>query len=89
MSAVTVGEVLLVAAERARQARTTKRAIQVAWSSCHTNPDLIGDVFAAWAHAEDVARVANLGDVLHRRYGRATPADIAQSLQEAARRSAA
>jgi hypothetical protein len=80
----TAAQVLARAAEAAASQPTVRRAIRSAWSACHASHDLTGAVFAAWQHAEDITCLYDLGPVLHRRYRRGAPADIAASLRKAA-----
>lgn len=82
---MTIAEVLTAAAGKAGQQPTVRKAIQAGWSACHADRDLIGEVFDAWRRAEEVTYMYDLGPVLHRRYRRASPADIAESLRKAAK----
>ncbi|WP_028930549.1 hypothetical protein [Pseudonocardia asaccharolytica] len=57
-------------------------AVRVAWQHLHTNRAVLAVVFRAWAAAEGVADIPDLGGVLRRRH--TTPDQVAAGLRRAA-----
>lgn len=84
--------VLLAAALSAECALSVRKAIDAAWMSMHISGDpiVMRDAFHAWSASEGMVKftcgydVSGLGEILRRRYKKATPAAIANSLRRAA-----
>ena len=79
---------LLLAAERAERAPSTDRAVRVAWSTLHSDHELMSGAFDAWCRTEHYLRhPSGFGAVLRRRYH--TAPDIGASLRRAAEETTA
>ncbi len=80
-------ERLLSAAKLALKARTTKAAVQAAWSALHVDgPAIMAECFGRWCAVEDFeGHTSGLGEVLRRRHK--TQKAVAASLTRAALRS--